>query len=430
MIEVSVQPSHIVAGRQARLALRFVNNTEGPCSDIVFRLDLPFGISLLEGRSKVEIPSLPAGGTHIHEIEVEASKGGEFELASGNFSYRDQYGVSTYQADLRWKLFVTAVSSARTTAPQPAPRLAVRVEDSTSKLSIGAWSKLKVLVRNASDVPISDVTMDVSGPLRTNSTRSRIPQLRPGATARFTFDVIADEGGQVPVGARTTFTYPDGLGSIRQATQDDGLRVEAARDRTLGSERGRGGAILYIAASPQDPDLAWLPLRSDLEMRKVKERLMMSRHPDEYRIEFCPAARWDDVSQALVDYDPQVVHFSGHGDSDGNLILENDAGGVALTTPEGLARLFSLHRSTIRCVIVNACYSARLAQALSTAIDHVVGMRSQIGDEAGIQFSVGFYTGLFAGQSVPAAFERGLAHIQGSETTKLEYQTPLLLPEH
>jgi len=184
---------------------------------------------------------------------------------------------------------------------------------------------------------------------------------------------------------------------------------------------------LYIAAGPQDPDLAWLPLRSDLEMRKVKERLKLSRHPDGYRIEFCPAARWDDVSQALLDYDPQVVHFSGHGDSDGNLLLEKDGGGVALTTPEGLARLFGLHRSTIRCVIVNACYSEKLARALASAIDHVVGMRSQIGDEAAIGFSVGFYTGLFAGQPVPAAFERGLAHIQGSETTKLEYQKPLLL---
>ena len=376
----------------------------------------------------MEVPSLQAGGTHIHEITVQASKSGEFELTSVNFSYRDQYGVPAYEpADLLWKLFVTAGSSAQPALPGQAPRLEVRLEDDASKLSIGAWSKLRILARNASDVPLDNVIIDVSGPFRTNGRRSRIPQLRPGATARFTFDVITDEGGLVPLGARTRFTYSDGLGSIRQATQDDGLRVEVARDLTPGSVKGAGGTILYLTASPKDPDLAWLPLRSDLEMRKVKERLQLSRQRDEYRIESCPAARWDDVSQALVDYDPQVVHFSGHGDSDGNLVLENDAGGIALTTPEGLARLFGLHRSTIRCVIVNACYSERLARAISHNIDHVVGMRWEIGDEAAIQFSVGFYTGLFAGQPVPAAFERGLAHIQGPETTKLEYQTPLLL---
>lgn len=428
MIEVSVQPSRIVAGSQTSLAIRFVNTGQGPCSDIVFRLEIPFGISLLEGRSKVEIPSLLAGGTHVHQIVVEASKGGEFELASGNFSYRDQYGVPEYPANLRWKLFVTAGSSAQPRSPRPAPRLAVRLEDADGKLSIGTWSKLRVLVQNSADVPLGDVIVDVSGPLRISGQRSRIPQLRPGATARFTFDVIADECGQLPVRAHTTFTYPDGLGSIRRATQEDGLRVEAARDPAPGLAKGPGGAVLYLTAGPDDPGMEWPPLRSDLEMRKVKERLQMSRHRDEYRIEFCPAARWDDVSQALVDYDPQVVHFSGHGDSDGNLILENDACGVALTTPDGLARLFGLHRATIKCIIVNACYSEKLARAMSDNIDYVVGMRCQIGDEAAIQFSVGFYTGLFAGQSVPAAFERGLAHIQGSETTRPEYRTPLLLP--
>jgi CHAT domain/Translocon-associated protein beta (TRAPB) len=427
MIEVSVKPSHLVAGRQTRLAVVFVNTSQGPCSDVVCRLELPSGLSLLDGRSKVEISSIPPGGAHTHEITVEASKSGEFELTSVGFSYRDQYGVSADGVDLRWKLFV-APGSDRPTSPMPTPRLAVRVEDATGRLSVGAWSKLQILVKNASDVILDDVVMELTGPMRVNGSRSRLPRLHPGVTARFTFDVIADEGGQVPVGSRTTFTYTDRLGSIRQARQDEGLQVEAAaHNETPGSAKEPGETILYLTASPKDPDLAWLPLRSDLEMRKVKERLHLSRHRFEYRIEPCPAARWDDVSQALVDYEPQVVHFSGHGDRDGNLLLEDDAGGVSLTTPEGLARLFGLHRSTIRCVIVNACHSERLARAMAENVDHVVGMRCEIGDEAAIQFSVGFYMALFAGQPVSAAFERGVAHIQGPETTKLEYQTPLLL---
>jgi hypothetical protein len=190
-----------------------------------------------------------------------------------------------------------------------------------------------------------------------------------------------------------------------------------------------GGTILYLTASPNDPDLRLPPLRTDLEMKKVKERLQLSRTRDQYRIEFCPASEWDDLSQALADYEPQLVHFSGHGDSDGNMLLEDAVGGVAPTTPEGLASLFGLHRATIKCVIVNACYSERLARAMAQHIDHVIGMRWQIGDEAAIEFSVGFYTGLFAGYPVPEAFKRGLAHIQRSEATMLEYQTPLLLPE-
>jgi CHAT domain len=431
MIDVSVQPSHIVAGQRARLAIRFTNTSQGPCSDIIFRFELPSGMSLLEGRSKVEIPFIPAGGTYVHEITVEPSKSGEFELTSGNFSYRDQYGVSEYPADFRRKLSVAPGSAARPASPRPAPRLAVRLEDASSKLPTGAWGEIRVLVQNTSDAVLSGVTMDVSGPLRTNGRRSQVPQLRPGATARFTFSVIAEESGQVPVSVRLTFTYPDGLGSIRQAAQEDSLRVVAGQDSAAGQDSvaGSGGTILYLTASPNDPDLELSPLRTDLEMKKVKERLQLSRTRDQYRIEFCPASEWDDLSQALADYDPQVVHFSGHGDSDGNLLLEDAVGGVAPTTPEGLARLFGLHRATITCVIVNACYSERLARAMSQHIDHVVGMRWQIGDEAAIEFSVGFYTGLFAGHSVPEAFQRGLAHIQRSEATMLEYRTPLLLPE-
>jgi len=424
MIEVSIQPTHIVAGRRARLAIRFTNTSQGACSGIVFTFELPSGMTLLEGRSRVEIPLISPGGTHVQEITVEPSKSGEFELTSGNFSYRDQYGVSAYQADFRRKLTVVPAPSARAASPRSVPRVAVRLEDAVSKLPARAWGEIRVMVQNTSDVVLGGVTTEISGPFRTNGRRSRVPQLRPGATARFTFSMIAEESGQVPVIAHLTFTYPDGRGSIRQATQEESLRVLAGE----GTMADRGKTVLYLTASPNDPDLKLPPLRTDLEMRKVKERLQLSKTRDQYRIEFCPASQWDDLSQALVDYDPQFVHFSGHGDSDGNLLLEDAVGGVARTTPEGLASLFGLHRSTIGCVIVNACYSERLAKAMSQQIDHVVGMRWQIGDEAAIQFSVGFYTGLFAGHPVPEAFERGLAHIQRSVATSPEYQTPFLLP--
>jgi hypothetical protein len=154
----------------------------------------------------------------------------------------------------------------------------------------------------------------------------------------------------------------------------------------------------------------------------------LARFRDQYRIEPCVAARIVDVSQALVDFKPQVVHFSGHGDMDGNLCFEDDAGLISSATPEGLATLFGLQRRTVRCVIVNACHSMRLAEAMARQIDHVVGMRCQIGDEAAILFSVGFYQGLFAGEPVPDAFHRGCALLQTEQRTEREFQTPVLMP--
>src|SRR5262249_46923086 len=156
------------------------------------------------------------------------------------------------------------------------------------KLATGAWGEIRVLVRNTSDVTVGGITMDVSGPLRINGRRSRVPQLRPGATARFTFSVIAEESGQGPVRVHLAFTDPDGLGSIRQVTQADSLTVTAGQDPVVGT----GGTILYLTASPNDPDLELPPLRTDLEMKKVRERLQLSRTRAQYRIEFCPASEW------------------------------------------------------------------------------------------------------------------------------------------
>jgi hypothetical protein len=77
-------------------------------------------------------------------------------------------------------------------------------------------------------------------------------------------------------------------------------------------------------------------------------------------------------------------------------------------------------------VIVNACHSARLAEAMAKYIDHSVGMRCAIGDRAAIQFSVGFYQAMFAGWPVADAFSRGCALVESNSVTEGEYETPAL----
>ncbi len=74
---------------------------------------------------------------------------------------------------------------------------------------------------------------------------------------------------------------------------------------------------------------------------------------------------------------------------------------------------------------MNACHSLVLAEAVQRHIDHVVGMRCAIGDDAAITFSIGFYQGLAAGHPVPRAFRRGCAFIQTAGIS--EHETPVLL---
>ena len=91
-----------------------------------------------------------------------------------------------------------------------------------------------------------------------------------------------------------------------------------------------------------------------------------------------------------------------------------------------MAELFGL--STIRCVVVNACHSQRLASAISQRIDYAIGMSSEVLDDAAIAFSVPFYQAFFGGQDVPQAFRLARSVLRADVATAPEYQVPVLYP--
>ncbi len=77
-----------------------------------------------------------------------------------------------------------------------------------------------------------------------------------------------------------------------------------------------------------------------------------------------------------------------------------------------LARLFKTLRDNVRCVVLNACYSATQGAALAEEVGCIVGTSRSITDEAAILFASGFYGGLGYGRSVQTAFELGLREIE------------------
>jgi hypothetical protein len=87
--------------------------------------------------------------------------------------------------------------------------------------------------------------------------------------------------------------------------------------------------------------------------------------------------RPDDFRRALLDHEPEIVHFSGHGGSEDGLALENAVGQLQLVSTESLVRLFGLFKDKIECVLLNACYSE--AQAIHKHVGCVIGMNQEIG---------------------------------------------------
>lgn len=101
-------------------------------------------------------------------------------------------------------------------------------------------------------------------------------------------------------------------------------------------------------------------------------------------------------------------HPKGHGSTDGEIILEDDKGVATTVSQEALASLFRIinkKSKTVRCIILNACYSESQAKAIGAHVECVVGMSKAIPDKSAIAFSAGFYEALGYGEDVETAFE-------------------------
>lgn len=186
----------------------------------------------------------------------------------------------------------------------------------------------------------------------------------------------------------------------RQSINIPGDSKDVRPDRNREMESGK--KILILSANPRGTSR----IRLDEEVRDIEEGLRLSKHRDQFEIEARLAVRLRDLRRALLDYEPQIVHFTGHGTEKG-LMVVGEAGFAVHISAKALSGLFALFSDQVECVILNACYSAPQAAAINQHIKYVIGMRREIKDKAAIEFAVGFYDALGAGKSIEAAFKFG-----------------------
>lgn len=202
--------------------------------------------------------------------------------------------------------------------------------------------------------------------------------------------------------------------------------------------------ILFLAANP----ISTHQLRLDEEIREIEAGLQRSRYRDRFILQQRWALRPMDLRRALLECKPQIVHFAGHGIGrttaaqsaeakrkisfadgteafDEGVVLEDTAGQPKLVRTEALSALFELLADSVECVVLNACYSEQQAKAIAQHIPHVIGMNQAIGDRAAIEFAIGFYDALGAGESVEFAYRLGCNAIQMAGIA--EYLTPTLV---
>ncbi|NJM71321.1 MAG: TIR domain-containing protein [Scytonema sp. RU_4_4] len=179
--------------------------------------------------------------------------------------------------------------------------------------------------------------------------------------------------------------------------------------------------VLILAANPKGTS----PLRLDEELRDIAEGLRRAQKRDEFSLEQKLAVRPRDIQRALLDYNPNIIHFSGHGSGEEGLVFEDESGQSKLVSGAALAGLFELFAEQIECVLLNSCYSEVQAKAIAQHINYVVGMSRAIGDKAAIEFAVGFYDALGAGRPIDFAYKLGCGAIRMAGIE--EHLTPVLL---
>ena len=89
--------------------------------------------------------------------------------------------------------------------------------------------------------------------------------------------------------------------------------------------------ILVVAANP----LGSSPLKLDHEVKTIQEALKRSRKRDNFVVEYRLAATPSELRRALLDVEPHVLHFSGHGAGDRGLLFVSDESASAIYRSEG-----------------------------------------------------------------------------------------------
>jgi len=166
--------------------------------------------------------------------------------------------------------------------------------------------------------------------------------------------------------------------------------------------------ILLLAANPKDTTR----LRLDKEFRDIEAAFQRARRRNQIKLKQVSAVGVDEMRRAVMEFKPNIVHFSGHGSGEPGIYLEDVAGNAHAVAADALAGFFKLFADAVECVVLNACYSAEQADAIARHIPYVIGMNAQIGDRAALAFSVAFYDAIGTGESIPFAHQLACNAIQ------------------
>lgn len=163
--------------------------------------------------------------------------------------------------------------------------------------------------------------------------------------------------------------------------------------------------VLFFAANPRDQ----VQLSLDEEVRSIKEMILKARHRDAVKFESCWAVRPGDILQNINQYQPTIVHFSGHGSDSDELVLMDNQSNTKLVSLNSIVHAMSVANENLRLVFFNTCFSNNQASNVVNHVEAAIGMQTSITDEAAKIFSASFYSAIGFGLSLDKSFNQAKA---------------------
>ena len=180
--------------------------------------------------------------------------------------------------------------------------------------------------------------------------------------------------------------------------------------------------ILFLSANPAETK----PLELIKECNIINDKIRASAGGRAlFKLEQRHDISIKSLIEELLNYNPQILHFSGHGSEKSALIFKNEnTGQIEEVPPTALSDLFKVFGKKIDLVFLNACYSEKQAKAIAEHVNCVIGMSDAIPDITAIEFASIFYLSLGFNKSVKEAFDLaivqlGLLSMSGDKIPKL-----------
>jgi len=175
--------------------------------------------------------------------------------------------------------------------------------------------------------------------------------------------------------------------------------------------------VLFLTSNP-DPSSN---LRTDVEFARVQRAIRASRYRENVKLEHRPAADIQTILDGMNELRPEVVHFSGHGNTEGVIFDDNSIPEYETDEPEDfstrgdyelIAKALSSTDFAPKLLILNSCLSSFGARILSEHVEFVVTMDLPISDIAASVFSPQLYSALASGQSLKSAFSQAVLAVE------------------